>query len=336
MDEGKYGPLLETIGIQVYYLRLPPGKARLSAFITLLSLLRRLRPDAVQCWMYHANLFGGLAAKLAGISKIFWGIHHSTLEPADSKRSTRIVSSLCALLSGFIPKKIVFCSSKATDIHKGYGYNAKKFVVIPNGYDIQEFKPDGEIGKRLRHQLGINEGTFVVGLVARFHPMKDHGNLLRALTIIRKSLENFHCLLIGTGITDENNTLNALIMQFELGKHISLLGRRDDIPVIMNAIDLYSSSSSGEAFPNVLAEAMACETPCVTTDVGDAALIVGDSGWVVPPKDAAALARAILAAHAEAQNPAAWNARKQQARERIARHFTIEQMGDAYVAIWST
>jgi len=336
MDTGKYGPLLATAGIQVYCLEMPPGKFRFRALATLISLLRRLRPDIAQCQMYHANLFGGVAAKLAGIKKIFWGIHNSSLEPATSKRSTRIVSSLCALLSGFIPQKIVFCCAKGANIHKGYGYRAKKFIVIANGYDIQEFRPDDETGKRLRQQLGIGENTFVMAMVARFHPIKDHGNLLRALAMARKSLEDFHCLLVGAGITAENSALNALIGQFGLGAHISLLGRRNDIPAIMNAIDLaILSSCAEEAFPNVLAEAMACGTPCVTTDVGDAAFIVADTGWVVPPKDAASLAQAILAAQAEAQNPALWQAKKQAARERIARYFTIEKMVDAYVALWN-
>ena len=335
MDEGKYGPLLATAGVQVHCLRMPPGKVRFKAFFTLLALLRQLRPDVVQCWMYHANLFGGIAARCAGSKKIFWGIHHSALEPADSKRSTRIVSRLCAFCSGFIPKKIIFCSTQSTSIHANYGYDAKIFAVIPNGYDIQEFSPDDEAGKRLRHQLGIGDKTFVIGMVARFHPMKDHGNLLRALAIARKSLDDFHCLLVGTGITAENGTLNALIEQFDLQKHISLLGRRNDIPTIMNAVDIYSSSSSGEAFPNVLAEAMACGTPCVTTDVGDSAFIVADGGWVVPAKDAAALAQAILTAHAEAQNSTLWNIRKQRAREIIVEHFTIEKMVGAYVAVWS-
>jgi len=334
MDEGKYGSLLETAGIQVHYLRMPQGKIRFTVFAALLTLLRRLQPDAVQCWMYHANLIGGLVAKFAGIGKVFWGIHHSSF--TDSKRTTVLTSRLCALLSSVLPQKIVFCSKNSTVIHKQQGYKSEKFVVIANGYDIVTFSPDSKARQVFRHECGLDDSLFVIGMAARFHPMKDHRNLLAALAFVRKSVKDFHCLLAGTGINQQNAALTKKIEQLELQDKTTLLDRRNDIPAFMNAIDLYiCSSSSGEAFPNVLAEAMACRTPCVTTDVGDAALIVGETGWVVPPRNPEALAEAILAAMAEKKNAmAAWQKRKQAARERIAEHFTLQKMIDSYTTIW--
>ncbi len=116
---------------------------------------------------------------------------------------------------------------------------------------------------------------------------------------------------------------------------LALLGQRNDIPAVMNALDIHVLSSATEGFPNVIAEAMACGTPCVTTNVGDAASIVGDTGWVVPPTNSEALAEAIIAALDERKNQCAWRRRQIAARERIRENFDIQVMVKAYNDLWS-
>lgn len=335
MDEGKYGPLLEAAGVSLHCLRMPQGKPTWQAVVHFWRLLRRLRPDVVQTWMYHADLMGGVMARLSGVRKVFWGIRHGNLTPGTVKGSTIKVAKLCARLSTWVPTRIVSCSQQAMVAHADIGYAANRMMVIPNGYELSRFAPDESARLRLRSEWRIADDTFLMGVVARFDPQKDHANLLASLQQLKHLRKGFHCVLVGTGMDAGNAPLQHLLETFGVADVVSLLGRRNDVPAVMNALDLHVLSSLGEAFPNVLAEAMACGTPCVTTDVGDAADIVGDTGWVVVPQDSAALARGVAQAQESWQgSPALWRERQQAARARIAQHFSIEKMVATYAAVW--
>ncbi len=333
IDEGKYGPLLSQAGIAVHCLRMQRGRICISGMFQAWRLIKHLKPDIVQTWMYHANLLGGFIARLAGVKPVVWGIHHSTLDT--SKKSTIIIAKISARLSKWLPIKIVVCATKAAEIHIRQGYDRRKINVIPNGYNISQFHPNLVAGKALREEWGITGQTPIIGLVARFNPQKDHGNLLAALCILVAKRIEFLCVLVGRDIRDDNKELTLLIKKIGNEERVRTLGKREDIPAVMNAIDInVLSSSNGEAFPNVLAEAMSCGTPCVTTDVGDAATIVGTTGWVVPPQNALELADALELALMDLQDSQGWEARKHACRVRIAENFTIEKMVSAYKKVW--
>lgn len=335
VDGGKYGPLLTAAGVEVHCLKMPPGRVTAGGLRQLWHLLSRERPDVVQTWMYHADVIGGVVARLAGVRNVCWGIHHGNLTPGTVKRSTRLTAQLSAALSSRVPAHIICCSQRAAETHQQLGYNAAKFRLVPNGYDLSHLAPDPAAGQRLRHDLSLPDRVPLLGLVARFDVQKNHRNLLDALARLKRHGHAFHCLLVGAGMDAANETLMGWLQQFDVTDRVTLLGRRTDIPAVMNALDIHVLSSLGEAFPNVLAEAMACGTPCVTTDVGDAALIIGDTGWVVPPQDAAALSGGLESALAAlAGDPAAWRDRQQAARRRIEEHFTLERMAASYEAVW--
>jgi glycosyltransferase involved in cell wall biosynthesis len=335
IDKGKYGPMLETAGIAVYCLGMPQGKPTLQGVLHFWRLLRRFRPDVVQTWMYHADLMGGVMARLSGVQKVFWGIRHGNLSSGVVKSRTIWIAKLCARLSKWVPTTIVSCSQKAAHSHATVGYDLDQMTVIPNGYKLTHYAPDTSARKRLCDEWGLREDIFLLGMVARFDTQKDHANLLAALQRLRQQGENFHCFLVGTGMDKANRELHDWMIKFDVTDMVSLLGQVSDVPAVMSALDLHILSSLGEAFPNVLAEAMACGTPCVTTDVGDAADIVGQTGWVVPPQDSLALARGIAQAHESwAGMPALWRKRQEAARTRIAQHFSIEKMVAAYAAVW--
>ena len=334
-EESKYGPLLQEKGIQVHRLGMPRGRVALSGILKLYRLIRDLKPDVVQTWMYHADLIGGLVARLAGANKIYWGIRATSLETGKSNWRTIVVAHINALLSRWLPTGIVCCAERAQQTHQQLGFAVDRFIVIPNGYNLNYFKPDSEGRKRLRAELEISEQTLLLGCVGRFDPQKDHHNLLAALAIIKQNGVLFRCILVGRGLNTDNTQLVSWINQYDLQDAVILLGQRTDIPAVMNTLDLHILSSSyGEAFPNVVAEAMACGTPCVVTDVGDAAYIIGHTGWVAPPSDASLLADAIHSALVSYSNHDEWKLRRVTARNRVVETFSLEKMIAAYHSVW--
>jgi glycosyltransferase involved in cell wall biosynthesis len=335
MDRGIYAARLEQAGVVVSTLDMPRGRVTFGGLLRLFRLMKQVHPDVVQTWMYHADLLGGIAARLAGIKAIAWGIRHANLHPDKNNRVTLLIAKLCAGLSIWVPAKIVSCSVKAAQVHRDLGYQSDKFIVIPNGYAMEKFKPDIQTRLVLRGELAITSDAFVLGMVARFDPQKDHQNLITALSQIKKSGQQFVCLLVGVGMDNSNALLMAELEFAGITDYVKLLGPRDEIPAVMNALDLHVLSSLGEAFPNVLAEAMACGTPCVTTDVGDAALIVGSNGWVVPARNPEALAGGLMQAKAIFENNRqAWQELQTACREHIVSNFELSQMCERYREVW--
>ena len=335
MDEGKYGPLLKDMGIEVYCLNMPQGCLSISGLWQLFKLICNNKPDVVQTWMYHADLIGGVVAKLADVNHIFWNVRHTNLEPGKSKRSTIWVAKVCAVISGWVPRKIVYCAHKAKAVHEAMGYKKGKAEIIANGFDLAQLSIDIAAKATFRSELGLNDDVSLIGMVGHYHPMKDHVNLIKALCLVKKENYNFKLVLIGRDLNTKNQTLLNLIRDNRLTENVILLGNRNDIPTVMNGLDLHILSSSSEAFPNVVAEAMACGTPCVVTDVGDAALIVGESGCIVPPKEPQSLANSIMQALQEKQiNQQAWLLRKEACRNRIVDNFSMEKMIEGYRRVW--
>jgi glycosyltransferase involved in cell wall biosynthesis len=233
--------------------------------------------------MYHANLVGALAVRMAGHVPVVWGIHHSALDPRVDKRRTMLVNRACAFLSRKLPARIVCCSEASLRIHKELGYAAEKLEVIPNGFDLERVKPDPTARVSVREELGIPADALTVGIAARFHPHKDHRNFVRAAARLHKQMPEIHFLLCGLGITWQNSQLVEWIEAAGVRDRFHLLGLRRDMPRLFAGMDIATTASRSEAFPIAIGEAMACGTPCVVTNVGDSALIVGETGSVVAP-----------------------------------------------------
>lgn len=337
-DEGKYGAVLRKHGVEVYAIGMKRGFLNFGRIFQLISTIRSVNPDLVQTWMYHADLIGGLTAKLAGVRRVFWGIRHTTLEKGKAKRLTIIIARICALLSYLLPEKIICCANKAKEVHEALGYCSKKLMVIPNGYDLSKLKPDGNDRAKIRREFNLTEDMLLFGMVGRFAPQKDHANLLRALSSVSENGYSFRCLLVGSGLTIENFSLINQAKQLGIQHKLIFAGPRLDIPNIMNALDVHIlSSCSGEGFPNVLAEAMACGTPCAATDVGDAAEIIGSTGIVCRPGSPDELAESIQALiFDKCYRPKDWVDRKMQCRERISRFYALERIVECYESAWSS
>jgi len=335
-DEGLYGATLREAGVDVYALHMPRGRPTLGGFLALRRLIAAWRPNVVQTWMYHADLIGGLAARLAGTRAVAWGIRNSGAHLEKSSWSARLVLRICARLSGRVPAAIVCCAEDAARRHAERGYASERMTVVPNGYDLSRFMPDPAGGAALRAGWDVSPDDTLVGCVARWDPLKDHENLLAALAVLRQagSAPGLRCVLVGRGMDAGNAELAAALRRHGLEQAVILAGPRNDIPAVMSALDLHVLPSRAEGFPNVVAEAMACGTPCLVTDVGDAALIVGDTGWVVRPEDARALAGGIAVALTRLAGPDR-PALAEACRERVEREFSLSAMVDGYRRVWT-
>lgn len=333
-NEGKYGSLLKKENVRVICLNMQKANI-LSSFKMLISILKKEEPDVVQTWMYHANFLGGLACKLSGIDNIFWGVHNSDPLSHSIKKSTRLLVILSAWLSKFLPKKIICCSIKAAERHKEIGYSGVKFEIVPNGYDLNKFFPDNNKRISIRNEFSISDDTYLLGMVARYNPQKDHENLLNALSLVKAKIKNIKVLLVGQNINTENKKIVNLIKDLSLEDLIILADVRSDIASIMNGIDIHVLSSHAEAFPNVLSEAMACGTPCVSTNVGDAKIILGENGILVPARNPQQLAEGILNMVTEiekVENPAI---KRDEIHKYIKNNFSVEKMTVEYERIWA-
>jgi len=335
-DSGLYGERLAKAGVPVHILDMPHGRVTLKGLVKLYRLIRTINPDGVQTWMYHADLVGGVVARIAGKRAVVWGIRASYLVGGKTSGATLLLRWVCARISSVIPRRIVFNSDSGVRAHERLGYDGKKTAVIPNGYDMNQMRPDEDARILLRRSWGIEPSQVLLGMVARWDPLKDHANLIAALSQLdSRKVPDWRCVLVGSDMTDANASLVALLDQCNVHDRFLLLGPRSDIPAVMNALDLHILSSASEAFPNVVAEAMACGTPCVVTDVGDAGLIVGSGGWVVPHSDSASLAGAVQEAIVELTNTAKWEKRKAACRFRIRENFSLERMLISYRKVWA-
>ena len=330
-DEQPVGGLIRGLGIPVTALGFRAGLPDPRLISRLAGFLRIRKPDLVQTWMYHADLLGGLAARFSGRTPVVWGIHHTVADRRALKPATYAVAQLNALLSRSLPAKIVCVAEASRRSHIRLGYAAEKMSVIPNGFDTTVFHPDAAARRDVLQELGLAEGTLLIGMCARFHPDKDHLNFLRAARRVIETLPEAHFVLWGKGIDPQNEILAKWNQEEGAGSRAHFLGQRPDSERLFPALDIAVLSSLTEAFPAVIGEAMACAVPCVSTDAGDCRMLIGNTGIIVPCKDPVKLAEGMI--HL-LRNPAERTRLGNLARQRIIETFSLEKMSAEYAAIY--
>ncbi len=321
--DGPQGDALRALGIPVHVVGL--------RLWCLLRLLRRLRPDVVVGWMYHSNLVATLAGCLYR-APVVWNIRHSVADLRHEKRLLRWMIRAGGWLSS-TPRALVYNSAVSAAQHAELGYDVARAVVVPNGVDTAQFHPSSKARAALCAGLGLDAESFIVGHMARFHPMKDHLGFLRAAALLRESVLEAHFVMAGCGVDLANDEFLAEIDRLGLAGRVHLLGERSDVAALLAGLDLFVLSSAwGEGFPNVVLEAMACGVPVVTTDVGDASVVVGDAGLAVLPGDPKVLAESMSIIHRlgfEGRMKLGLLARK-----RAVEHFDIQTVSQYYRATW--
>jgi glycosyltransferase involved in cell wall biosynthesis len=286
--------------------------------IRLARTLRKLRPEVLHPYLPTEDVLGTLMKPLLPRTRLVWGVRASNMDLHKYDWLARLTFKLSCYLSRFAD--LIICNSEAgRAFHEKAGYRASRMVVVRNGIDVERFRPDVTAGATLRQDWGIAESALLIGAVGRLDPMKDHATFLRAAALVGRDQRSVRYVCVGDGEPQFRATLQTLATNLGLGDCLIWAGTRLDMAAVYNAVDLIVSSSSwGEGFPNAVGEAMASGVPCVVTDVGDSAWLVGDTGWVCPPDAPTLLAAAITDALSSRDDLLA---RGKRARLRITAQF---------------
>jgi glycosyltransferase involved in cell wall biosynthesis len=332
-DRGPIGQRIQQLGVSVGVIGIRGSVPTPGALWRLRRELRQLAPSLIQGWMYHGNLASLVGRILSGRRlPVLWNIRYAPSDLSMEKRTTATVIRLGALLSSRATR-IIYNSRTGARRHAELGYATGSSVIIPNGFDTDAFAPSASARAALRRRLGVSEATLLVGRIGRNDPVKDHAGFLEAAALLLRERPGIRFVMAGQGVDDRNAELTRTLKGLGLGDSVSLLGEVTAINEVTAALDIACSSSYLEAFPNILGEAMACGVPCVATDVGDSAWIVGDAGRVVPARDPGALAtacRALIDIGEEGRRHLG-----AQARARVLQEFSLSRASAAYEAVYA-
>ena len=281
-----------------------------------------------QGWMYHGNLLSHIMKLFFKPKHHYIAIRQTLPDISNQKKLTQLIIRLDAFLSRWADKTL-YVAQAAVPQHLAVGYEKKNIQVIPNGFDLENFFPNIESREKIRKIYNLNQKDFVVGHVARFHPMKDHQSFIKSINQLMFEKPNLKVILIGKDVTIEKFQKDISSENIE---RFIFAGEQKNLNEWNNAFDLaVSSSSYGEGFSNAIGEAMACGVPCLVTDVGDSAWIVDSTGYVVPPYRTDLLEekmRIVISNREELIQ------KGKNARARMVKHFSIEAICQKYFEIW--
>lgn len=331
-DVGAIGRKIEDRGFPVRALGLEAAAPNPLRALQLAAWIRELSPTVIQTWMHHADLLGGLAAKVSGGVPVAWGIHQGVFDPERTRRRTMWAARTSGRFSNWLPARIVCCSETSRRVHAELGYVDERMRVIPNGFDLDLFRPDPEARRSVRHELELADDALLIGLFGRFHPWKNHHSFVRAAARLAERYPDAHYVMCGDGIDFGNAELAGWIDRTGLRSRFRLLGPRDDIPRLTASLDIASSASLVEAFPLVVGEAMASGVPCVATDVGDSAAMLADTGVTVTSDDPSALAAGWQ--YVLRLRPVERTALGLRARRRVEENYSLTAITARYEALY--
>lgn len=324
-DLGIIGPKLQDQGIKVYSLGMTSISSLPLTLLKLRKLIKKLRPEVVQTWMYHADLLGGITARSLGIENVVWNVRNTTINGRGTVATS--IAKLCAKLSYTVPRKIVYVSKSALKSHQEFGYNDSISLVIFNGFDIDKFNYDLRARQQYRREFKISDSDILIGSVGRFSESKDHETFIKSIILATKSNSNIKGLLIGRDID-----LNNFKISEEDKKKFIVIGQREDIASIYSCMDIFCLHSSSEGFPNVLGEAMSTGIPCVVTRAGDAEYILNQIEYTTNIRDVASLSKSLISlanlSHEERIEIGFKN------RERIKENFEINVIVERYLDLY--
>lgn len=314
---------IEAAGAKILSLNMSRSRLTLTDFCRLAKLIKKINPDLVHTWMYISDIIGGLATRLAGTVPVIFSIRHGSFK--GDKTRTVILAKVAAWLSHLIPQRIIACSTAAAELHRQTGYAVDRLQIIPNGFTIKDNSP---LRGKLHAHLGVSKSAILVGMIGRYVPVKDHNCFIKAAALVKKQFSQAEFVMCGAGVEKTNHSLLSAINAAGLANCCHLLGSQTDTDWILADLNFLVSSSSSEAFANVIGEAMASGIPCIATNVGDSAHIVGNTGIIVPPDDHQSLAQGML--QMLQKTPPELEKMGMKAQKRIEQMFSLPAVARCY------
>lgn len=323
---GFHSNYLENKGIKIFYCNMNKNIFNFLNLIRIYKIILNKKPKIIHSFLFHSDVIASILGKLALTKFIIWSVHHD-FKKFDNKFLRNIQVKFLSIISHIIPIKIIFCSKRSLVNHEKFGFSKRKSILIKNGICTQKFKPRKNIYFKFRKLLGIKKNTFLIGHIARFHPIKGHIILLKSLSLLKKQNRDFKCIMIGKNINKKNLSLKKKIKELDLGDNIILYGETKFPQKIINSFDLNIISSLSESSPLVLLETMSSGIPSLSTNVGSVKETIGETGWVVKRKSPKALAEKLFYI---IKNRSNLNKKSIEARERIIRNYSQKKMLKQY------
>lgn len=327
LDKGIYGQELEEkFGVDLLALELNKP----------INLMKKLRviikyfkdSHLVHSWMYHANLFSYIFS-LISKRKLIWGVHHNNFSIKSNKLTTVLIIKISKLISSRIDK-VIYCGDEVKNNHLNYGFSSQNAITIFNGFETEKFNSLQAID--LHDIFNLSSDTKIFVHVGRWDVLKGYNVLLEAFSLLKPEKYKVKLLLIGKGITSDNLELINLIKKFKVQDRVTLLGRREDVPILMPSADYFISSSLSEGFPNVIGEAMLSETICVATDTGDAELLLNNYGFISKVNDPVDLSRKIECALN--LNKEEYFFKAKEARKMIIQNYSLQKITRLHMGLY--
>lgn len=326
-DMGYWGAILQQQGITVHTLNMQPSVFSILKLYKLYSLLRKYRPHCVQAWMYHANIVALLVGKAAGVRNIYWNIRCSVTEISNYRFTTTLMFKGGGLLAKY-PQRVINNSRESIRDHGANGYCKAKWLYIPNGFDTQSFVPNQAVRTSFLQQHELPTDAVIIGIIARYDPMKDHATFLKAAAILAKNNPKVYFVCAGRGLNKHNIEISNLLEANILQDRVLLLDEVSNVQQLLPVLDYLTQTSIGEGFPNVVAEAMSCGIECFVTDVGESVEIIGSTGFKIPLRDPAAVAQAW--SNAIARDAKQITDGRDAARQRIVDYYGLQKISEIY------
>lgn len=331
LPEGPLAARFREVGIPVYSCNMAKSSRGVKGCLRLIGHARREQPQIIQSWMYHGDLAASMITVLPiwkERPRLVWGVRNCRVTPDVLPWSTRGILRVLAACSPRIPDAVSTCAESARAAHTALGYSPRRWEVIPNGIDLERFRPDSALRASARAEWGVSLDAPVFGMATRLHPVKDLPTFAAAARQLMEQWPTARFVLCGQGISEHSTACMDLLRQFGIAERSIPLGIVQEMPRFWNGVDVAVSSSLGEAFPVGMAEAMACGLPAAATDVGDSALLVGDGGRIVPSSAPAALASAMMQCY---EDRAALGTR---ALQRMQRRFSLDACAIRYLDLY--
>ena len=325
-SNGYYSKLFENEGVKITCIKLKKDLFDFLKIFKLYKFILKKKPRIIHSFLYHSDFIGSILGKLAFVKIILWSVHHDFIK-SDNTKLRNMQVKLLSIMSYYFPDKIIYCSKESLNNHENIGYCKIKSLLINNGISTKKFQPCKKNYLKIRKLLGLNKDTFLIGHIARFHPVKGHYILLESLKLLKKINNNFRCLMIGTNVDKKNILLCEQIKKYNLGDNIILYGETKYPQRLINTFDLNVISSVSESSSLVLMESMASGVSTLATNVGPISKTIGKTGWVVKNKSSKELAEKL---NFIIKNKTLLKEKSLLSRDRILRNFSQDKMLKKY------